>query len=97
MKQKRKSKMREDSPEQIAACLDCPLVECSNCLVYKPTRPGKPRKTKSVIAFRDGEEDMVFDSADDAADFFHVTAGAIRTAVREKRPCSEYFWRYENG
>lgn len=97
MKHKRKSKMREDGPELIAICLDCEKDECSNCLAHNPANPGKPRKGRGVIAFRDGEEDMIFDSAADAADFFHVTVGAIQSAAYRGKTSQGYFWRYQNG
>lgn len=89
--------VREDTPEQIQACLNCPKAECTNCHTHAPGSMGKAtvgRKKKPVIAYREGEEDMIFDSADDAADFFHVTAGAIRTAAWKGSMCQNYYWRY---
>ena len=88
---------KEDTLEQIHACLNCPRAECNNCHYHSPGSMGKgaARKARTVIAFREGEEDMIFDSAVDAADFFHVTPGAIRSAAWGGKECQGYSWRYE--
>ncbi len=82
-----------DKPEQIERCLNCQKKECNNCVRTGKTAP-RGRKIKPVIAFREGEEDMAFDSADDAADFFHVAPGTIRSAAAYGNVCQGYFWRY---
>lgn len=92
---KARGHLKDDSPEQIKKCLNCSQEKCTNCYDYKPERAGTARKKKPVIAFREGEEDMFFESADDAADFFHVTASAIRMAISERRTSQGYYWRYD--
>ena len=87
------NKSKPDSPEQIEKCLNCGKSKCNNCVRFGGDAT-KPRKTKSVVAYREGEEDMLFASAAEAADFFHVTAGAIRNAAKYGKVSCDYFWRY---
>lgn len=83
--------MGEDSPEQIEQCLNCKRQRCTNCI---GTRSNANYGRKPVIASREGEEDLHFDSAADAGAFFHVSAQAIRWAINDNHPSQGYIWRY---
>lgn len=86
-------RIKSDSQEQIDKCLNCERSKCNNCIRFGGNAT-EARKTKPLIAFREGEEDMHFDSAEEAGDFFHVTAGAIRSAAKYGKVSCDYFWRY---
>ena len=88
---RRKPGMREDSPEQIAQCLSCERNRCTNCL--DPKTKGN-NKFRQVIAYREDDDDMLFDSALEAGEFFFCSAQVIYSAIRHGKMTQGYYWRY---
>lgn len=82
--------MKVDTPEMITMCLNCAKERCINC--HDPTIKGT--QCKSVIAYREDDDDMLFDSAEEAAGFFHCSVYTIRAAIYKERESQGYYWRY---
>lgn len=74
-------------------CLNCKRPKCTNCLdpAYVPKGGWG---SKPVIAYREGEEDMHFDSVAAAAAKMYCSAPTIRKAIWESRIAVGWHWRY---
>ena len=88
---RRRAAMREDSPEMINKCLSCTRGECTNCLQWQAKNKGR---RWTVIAYREGDDDMLFESAKEAGEFFNYSAQVVRQAIKQGKMWQGHYWRY---